>query len=386
MRDFDELPEPTHERRRRAPEPAPADRRAASVLALQRSAGNQAVARALSGATLQRFRLAGGSGEQPGEDIPLSIESMDEDELHDVLDMIEEESLAATEADMARILKRFEVLDAIAKSGTRATAEFGGESVYIRKTARIADEITYVLSDRHSFYVKGEAAVKDAVEKGYWHAASPVLEGLPVTIYDSFKSSGLVISVQGAELAGWGKTDMGLPTKNVPKSSYPAGFPATPAGRGGKTLKTVPEMAAKLKDVRARVKGEKPDVSSTGKPRGPGEYVYKDFGDGPMPVAEKTAYAGATKIDYSEAQIHYKPQDILGVYVEFDDDNSLTEAVRFQRRLSNEFGVHVPIVEYGGGTMITYATVDKLLVALQAKDAARHKRLAGDLRKEAQGA
>jgi hypothetical protein len=377
---------------RRPAEPAAADPRAAAVIALQRSAGNQAVARALSRsrqASVQRFRGAPpspGTAVAEGEEIELAIESMDEQELHVVLDMVEEESLIATEADMERVLKRFAVLDAIAKSGARASGEFGGDSVYIRKTARIADEITYVLRDRHSYYVQGEAAVKDAVEKGYWHAASPVLLDLPVKIYSSFKSSGLVISTRDAELAGWGKTDMGLPTKNVPRTSYPTNFPPTPAGRGGKTVKTVPEMVAKLKDIRARVKGEKPDVSGTGKPRGPGQYVYKDYGDGPMPVAEKTAYAGATEIEYSEAQIHYKPRDIVGVYVELDDDNSLTEAVTFQRRLSAEFGVHVPLIEYGGGRMTTYTTVEQLLEALHTKDADRHRRLAPGLRAAAKGA
>jgi len=149
--------------------------------------------------------------------------------------------------------------------------------------------------------------------------------------------------------------------------------------------RTDPLLVAKLKDIRARVKGEKPDVSSTGKPRGPGQYVHKDYGDGPEPVAEKTAYAGAAEIEYSEAQIHYQPKDILGVYVEFDDDNALTEAVTFQRRLGAEFGVHVPLVQYGGGRMVTFATVEKLLDALQAKDADRHKRMAAALRATARG-
>jgi hypothetical protein len=364
------------------------------VLALQRAAGNRAVAdmlRHAGTATLQRFTgrppaSTGPSSTPPvGEEIELAIESMDEDELHVVLDMIEEESIIATEPDMERILKRFAVLDTIAKSSARATSEFESDSVYVRKTARIADEITYVLRDRHSFYVQGEAAVKAAVEGGYWHAASPVIKDLPSTIYSSFKGSGLVISTKDAELAGWGKTDMGLPTKNVPKASYPGGFPATPAGRGGKTVGTVPAMVAKLKDIRARVKGEKPDVSSTGKPRGPGQWVHKDYGDGPEPVAEKTAYAGAADIEYSEAQIHYQPKDILGVYVEFDDDNALTEAVTFQRRLGAEFAVHVPLVQYGGGRMVTFATVEQLLDALQAKDADRHKRMAAALRATARG-
>jgi hypothetical protein len=381
-------------RQRRDP---PAAVPATAVMALQRAAGNHAVAdmlRRADLATLQRFTgrppasTAPSSSAAVGEEIELAIESMDEDELHVVLDMIEEESIVATEADMERIIKRFAVLDAIAKSSARATSEFESDSVYVRKTARIADEITYVLRDRHSFYVQGQAAVKAAVEGGYWHAATPVIKDLPSTIYSSFKGSGLVISTRDAELAGWGKTDMGLPTKNVPKTSYPGGFPATPAGRGGKTVNTVPAMVAKLKDIRARVKGEKPDVSSTGKPRGPGQYVYKDYGDGdgPMPVAEKTAYAGAAEIEYSEAQIHYQPKDILGVYVELDDDNSLTEAVTFQRRLGAEFGVHVPLVQYGGGRMITFGTVEKLLDALMAKDADRHQRMATALRAAAKGA
>jgi hypothetical protein len=211
-----------------------------------------------------------------------------------------------------------------------------------------------------------------------------VLRDLPVKVYDSFKSAGVVIG-PGAELGGWGKTDLTLPTKGVAKGEYPTNFPRRPMARGGKTLFTSDEVVAKLRETRARVRGERPDVSASRKPRTGFSSLFFDGQVLPGAGAEKKPYLGALEIEYSEAQIHYRPQDILGIYVEIDDDYSLEQAVTFQRRLRGEFSVRVPLIRYVAGQMTTYQGVEELLPAVSAADRDRHSRLADKLRRLSQG-
>jgi hypothetical protein len=257
--------------------------------------------------------------------------------------------------------------------GVSASAQIQEEFsqvLYIRKTRRIEDEIQFVISDRVKYYMNGEQALKTELEKNYWHAAFTVLEGLPVQEYDSFKSSGLVISARSTELAGWGKVDMGLPTKNVPKASYPANFPPRAAGSAhGKTLSTTAQVSGKLKEVRSRVKGEVPDVSTGGKVRQDG-FLMMVFEEGqdPEPYQPKAPYAEAQSIPYGEAQIHYKPSDILGVYLERDTADAIREAFALRRKLKSLVGKDLPLVEYKKGKITIHETTAIFLMKLKQEN------------------
>ncbi|QRN94427.1 hypothetical protein JRI60_35590 [Archangium violaceum] len=277
----------------------------------------------------------------------------------------QEESRKNVEAVSARLLEEF------------------SDVLCIRKTRRVEDEIKYNIHPRYKYYNLGVSPVEPAVDANYWHAAFTVLQGLPIQEYDSFKCPGVVISNQ-AELAGWGKTDLGLPTKNVAEARYPENFPPNAAPQAnGKTLRTWPLVSAKLQEIRARVKGEKPDVSSKGKPRGVERMIHLEDESFPSGTV-KAPYLNAASIPYGEAQLHYLPEHILGVYVELLSQQEITTYQNADQARTSEIAIAdaveairgaldlrfflkvtckiaVPFVEYSRGSIKLHASPKELM-------------------------
>jgi peptidase C80-like protein len=222
--------------------------------------------------------------------------------------------------------------------------------LYIRKTLRGEDELHYNVAPRAAYYASTNAdqTGREGVEANYWHAASAVRSGVPIALYDSFSSTGLVLSGASTELGGFGKRDLGLPTKNVARDQYPSSFPdkAFPASNG-KTLTTSDQVAAKLAEIGDRRDGKIPDLSTTGRPRG-GTLMLEIDGDLYPTDGTKESYLEATSIPYNEAQVHYKPSDILGVYHDNTPD-ARAAAQAMKDQLLADHGLDLPFVSYGDG-------------------------------------
>lgn len=286
-------------------------------------------------------------------------------------------------------LSREESQESVARLSDRLRTEFA-QVLCIRKTRRVDDEIKYNIHPRYKYYHLGIDPVEPAMDQNYWHAAFTVLKGLPIQVYDSFKCPGVVISNQ-AELAGWGKRDLGLPTKNVLESRYPREFPRTAAPQAnGKTLGTWEQVGAKLVEMRERVNGIRPDVSSSGKERDVERMII--LGDGisfPSGVM-KVPYRNATSIPYGEAQVHYLPEHILGVYTELLSQQEITEYEQADQSRTAEAALQdaveairgaldlrfylkvtckmaVPFVEYSLGAITLHASPRALMTAAEAK-------------------
>ncbi|WP_404365852.1 hypothetical protein ACIHQR_35675 [Corallococcus coralloides] len=286
-------------------------------------------------------------------------------------------------------LSRTESLASVATLSERIRTEFD-QVLCIRKTRRVEDEIKYTLHPRYKYYHLGIDPVEPALDKNYWHAAFTVLRGLPIQEYDSFKCPGVVIS-NHAELAGWGKTDLGLPTKNVLETQYPGAFPRTAAPQAnGKTLGTWDLVSAKLQEMRARVNGTRPDVSSSGKARGVERMITLDDGESFPSGVIKAPYRNAASIPYGEAQVHYLPEHVLGVYAELLSQQQITayqqadhartaelalqdavEAIRgaldLRFYLKTTCKMAVPLVEYSLGAITLHASPKALMTAAEAK-------------------
>lgn len=291
-------------------------------------------------------------------------------------------------------LKRFNHLSktesqaSVATLSERIRTEFA-RVLCIRKTRRVEDEIKYNIHPRYKYYHLGIDAVEPSLDKNYWHAAFTVLQGLPIQEYDSFKCPGVVISNQ-AELAGWGKGDLGLPTKNVLETQYPGAFPRTAAPQAnGKTLGTWDLVSAKLVEMRERVNGTRPDVSSTGKQRGVERNIVLDDGTSFPSGVIKAPYLNAASIPYGEAQVHYLPEHVLGVYAELLSQQQITaygqadnrtaevalqdavEAIRgaldLRFYLKTTCKMAVPLVEYSLGAVTLHASPKALMTAAEAK-------------------
>lgn len=262
--------------------------------------------------------------------------------------------------------------------------QFTNEGVHLRKTRTPEDEHHYVLNPRNPHHP--EAASQDQVDAGYWHATSTVMKNLPLQQYDSFSSSGLVISNK-VPLGGWGKADLGLPTKNVPRDRYPRSFPPTAFPQAnGKTLGTMPEVTGKLNEMRMRVHGAIPDQSTTGKLRGMNRNIMID--GMPMPIGGmKTPYHNAASLPYNEAQIHYNHKDVLAVHTELLPDDpeknpephkAAIDALRHVDRLRFDHGVDVPIVQYHLGQMHTHQSREAFVEHLRT----HHPKVYSKVRKE----
>ena len=158
----------------------------------------------------------------------------------------------------------------------------------------------------------------------------------------------------------------------------------------GKTLRTWPDVSAKLLEMRARVRGERPDVSSSGKVRGIERMINLDDGSSFPSGVIKAPYLNAASLPYGEAQVHYLPEHILGVYTELlsqqqitayqQADNSRTAEVALQDAVEAIQGaldlrfylkttckLAVPLVEYSLGAVTLHASPKALMKAAAAK-------------------
>ena len=94
-----------------------------------------------------------------------------------------------------------------------------------------------------------------------------------------------------------------------------------------------------------------------------------DFGGGgPEPFYPKTPYQSAQTVPYGEAQIHYKPSDILGVYLERDTADAIREALTLRRKLKSLIGKDLPLVEYKKGKITIHETPEVFLGKLHQEN------------------
>lgn len=263
----------------------------------------------------------------------------------------------------------------VADKASRLCHEFYDNVLAMRKCHRWKDEIKYIVTDRHALAHhmlhhpnQDSQSKRKKVDAAYWHAASVVLQGLPLDLYSStsVKTSGLVFATNGIPLGGFSKHDMGSPNQDVTKDTYEttdghvSAFPKNNMFFGGKSLFTWKTVHDKLVEMKERVNGERPDKSTNGKLRN----NIKTFSDLLIP-RDKKPYAGAESLPYNEAQIHFTTDDILGVLVDVDatDSHSAIEACKFQIALLDQFDLALPLVDYQRGSVSLFLTPLKFAVA-----------------------
>lgn len=200
--------------------------------------------------------------------------------------------------------------------------------VYVRKVFRPKDEVKYIIGPK--IMVKKSLIREDNIAS-YWTSATLVRKDLPLYLYNTRFAShgtGLVLSVS-SRLMLFTHIDGGFPTKNAAKKyvdlQLRPGSQNIVASHYGTINRFFLEKYQKyendLKVIKRHLKEMSEDIRR----------IPRSL-DGTL--------------QYNEAFIHFRTEDILAVLWDKDSKQDISEAVKFRLYLKRKYGIDFPIFKY----------------------------------------